>query len=182
MGVRVKSWTREEYERLVAGGALAAGARVQLVRGEIVEMTPQTAGHATALRLLQQALEAVFRGGHDVRAQLPLALSDDSEPEPDVAVVSGHARDYSRGHPTAAVLVVEIADSTLSFDKGPKLLMYSGAGIPEYWILNLRDRVLEVYRDALTSGYATVIIVHPDGGVAPLAAPGGRIAVGDLLP
>jgi Uma2 family endonuclease len=182
MGVRLKTWTRDEYDRLVAAGAFAPGARVQLVLGEIVEMTPQSAAHVTGVRLVQQRLEAVFTSGYDVRVQFPLALSADSEPEPDVAVVRGTARDYSRQHPTAAVLVVEVADSTLRFDQGPKAVMYARAAIGEYWILNLEGRVLEVYREPQPSGYAAVTVVRPEESISPQAAPGARIRVLDLLP
>ncbi|MGQ0548838.1 MAG: Uma2 family endonuclease [Armatimonadota bacterium] len=123
MSVRTKQWTREEYDRLVAAGALHPEARVQLVQGEIVEMPPQSAGHATAVRRLQKALDGTFHEGHDVRAQLPLAAGTYSEPEPDIAVVPGSLDDYREQHPTTAVLVVEIADSTLGFDRRRKQAM-----------------------------------------------------------
>lgn len=182
MGVRIKAWTRDEYHRLAAAGVFAPGSRVQLVRGEIVEMTPQSAAHATAIRLIQQRLEAVFREGYDIRAQLPLALSEDSEPEPDVAVVPGTTRDYSRQHPTSAVLVVEVSGGTLPFDRGPKAVMYARAGIQEYWIVDLDRRVLEVYRDPRASGYATMTVVGPGEAIAPEAAPHAPVLVADLMP
>ncbi|MDR7454057.1 MAG: Uma2 family endonuclease [Armatimonadota bacterium] len=182
MGVRIKAWTREEYHRLAAAGVFAPGARVQLVRGEIVETTPQSAAHATAVRLIQQRLEAVFREGYDVRAQLPLALSEDSEPEPDVAVVPGTARDYSREHPTSAVLVVEVAAGALRFDQGPRATMYAQAGVREYWILDLERRVLEVHRHPRPSGYAAITVAGPGEAVAPEAVPDTPLHVADLLP
>ena len=147
VGVRTKLWTREEYDRLVAAGAFHPMARLQLVQGEIVEMAPQSAGHATAIRRLQKTLETVFVDGYDVRPQLPLALSDESEPEPDLAVVEGSLEDFRHQHPARAILIVEIADSTLNFDRGRKRAIYAAAGVPEYWILNLIDGVLEVYRE-----------------------------------
>lgn len=182
MGVRIKAWTRDEYHRLAAAGVFTPGARVQLVRGEIVEMTPQSPAHATAIRLIQQRLQAVFREGYDVRAQLPLALSEDSEPEPDVAVVPGTARDYSREHPRSAVLVVEVAGGTLPFDRGPKAVMYAQAGVWEYWIVDLDRQVLEVYRDPLASGYASMTAVRRGEAVAAAAAPNAPMLVADLLP
>lgn len=182
MGVRTKLWTREEYDRLVAAGAFHPEVRAQLIQGEIVEMTPQSAVHATALRRTQKVLEAVFREGFDVRPQLPVALSSHSEPEPDIAVVSGSPEDYRRQHPTAAVLVVEIADTTLNFDRGRKQAMYAEAGIPDYWIVNLVDQVLEVYRLPRASTYGATLRIRPSERISPLAAPDAGIVVADLLP
>ncbi|MDR7486592.1 MAG: Uma2 family endonuclease [Armatimonadota bacterium] len=182
MGVRIKRWTRDEYERLVVAGHFHPEARLQLIRGEIVEMTPQSAAHATAVDAVLHALLGIFREGHQVRAQFPLALSDDSEPEPDLAVVRGHRGDYSRSHPSSALLVVEVADTTLAFDRGPKLAMYALAGIPEYWILNLPDRALEVYREPTGDRYRVTRRLGPQETVAPVAAPDVRLQVADLLP
>lgn len=163
MSVRAKLWTREEYDRLVAAGALHPEARVQLVQGEIVEITPQSAQHATALRRLQKALETVFREGNEVRAQFPLALEEQSEPEPDIAVVPGSLNDYRTHHPTTALLVVEIADTTLDFD---------------------RTRKRAIYAQANPQGlaYLTAQRLGPDEAIAPLAAPTVYLRVGDLLP
>ncbi len=182
MDVRIKQWTREEYDRIVAAGAFHPMARLQLIQGEIVEMPPQSAGHATGVRRLQKALEQVFGEGYDIRPQLPVALSDDSEPEPDVAVVRGSLEDFRHRHPTRPVLVVEIADSTLRFDKRRKRDMYAAAGVPEYWILNLVDEALEVYRDPHGATYGTTLRLLPDESVSPLAAPGHDLLVRDLLP
>jgi Uma2 family endonuclease len=181
MSVRTKQWTREEYDRLVAAGAFHPEDRVQLIRGEIVEMIPQSAAHATSLRRLQKALDAIFREGYDVRAQLPLALGEHSEPEPDIAVVPGSLDVYRDHHPTTAALLVEVADSSLAFDRTQKLAMYAAAQIPEYWVVNLVDRVLEVYRDPQGAAYRTALRLGPDQAVTPLAAPAARLRVGDLF-
>jgi Uma2 family endonuclease len=157
-------------------------ARLQLIQGEIVEMAPQSAGHATSVRRLQKALEGAFGDGYEVRPQLPLALTEASEPEPDIAVVEGSLEDFRQQHPARAVLVVEVADSTLSFDKGRKRAMYAAAGVPEYWILNLVDGVLDVYREPRGSTYAAAQRLGPDDRVSPHAAPGRHLRVGDLLP
>jgi Uma2 family endonuclease len=182
MSVRAKLWTRNEYDRLVAAGAFRPDARVQLIQGEIVEITPQTAAHATALRLLQKTLDAVFREGYDVRAQLPLALGEQSEPEPDIAVVPGSLGDYSAHHPSTAALVVEIADTTLHFDRSRKQEVYARAQIPEYWIVNLVDGVLEVYRDPQASTYRTALRLTPGEAITPLAVPAAPLKISDLLP
>ena len=182
MSVRTKLWTREEYDRLVAAGAFHTEARVQLIQGEIVEMAPQSAAHATVLRRLQKVLDTVFRSGFDVRPQLPLALGPVSEPEPDIAVVPGSLDDYRKHHPTTALLVAEIADSTLDFDRTRKQEIYARAQIPEYWIINLVAGLLEVYREPQGAAYRTALRLGPDEIVAPLAAPATQLRVRDLLP
>lgn len=187
--VQVRRWTRAEYERLAEVGILRPDEHVELIEGEIVEMTLQHSRHATAIRLVEDALRAVFREGYDVRAQLPLALDAYSEPEPDVAVVPGRPRDYADAHPTSAVLVVEIADTTLAFDRETKASVYAKAGIPEYWIVNLTDRQLEIHREpgpipALGGGFGYHVrqIAAPGEEVSPLSRPDARLAIAELLP
>lgn len=181
MSIRAKLWTRDEYDRLVAAGALRAESRVQLVQGEIVEMTPQSAAHAVAVELAQGALQAALGSRHFVRVQLPLALGEDSEPEPDLAVVAGPPRTRTSRHPTTALLVVEVADTTLDFDRTRKLEIYARSQIPEFWILNLVDGVLEVYRDPQGSTYRTALRLTPGETITPLAA-ATPINVNELLP
>lgn len=182
MSVRTKMWTREEYDRLIAAGGFAPESRVQLIRGEIVEMAPQGSRHATANLRAEQALRRIFAQGFTVRTQLPLALGQWSEPEPDVAVVRGAIEDYRQGHPETAVLVVEAADTTLAFDRTRKLEVYAGAGIPEYWIVNLIDGMLEVYRSPAGPAYEETRRVGPDEVIGPLAALSGALSVSALLP
>lgn len=182
MSVRAKVWTREEYDRLVAAGAFQPETRAQLIQGEIVEMVPQSAAHAASIRRLQKVMDAVFREGYDVRAQLPLALGVHSEPEPDIAVVPGSLDDYRYHHPTTATLVVEVSDTTLDFDRTRKQAVYAEAQIPEYWIVNLVDGLLEVYRKPEGSAYRTALQLGPTDTVAPLAVPEARLKVSDLFP
>lgn len=181
--VSLKQWTRDEYDRLVQAGVLAPGERVQLVEGDIVRMWPQGPEHALAICNAEEELRRVFPYGFSVRVQLPFAGSPISEPEPDVAVVRGHRRDFIRDHPAEAVLVVEVSDSTLDFDRRSKAPMYARAHVPEYWIVNLVDRVVEVYRDPVPDhGYQTAVTFHPGEWIVPLVAPSSRIGVDDLLP
>jgi Uma2 family endonuclease len=187
--VQLKRWTREDYDKMIEAGIFAPGERVELIDGEIIEMSPQNSGHTTAVRLTEDALRAAFGAGFEVRTQMPLALDPYSEPEPDVAVVPGSPRDYRRAHPTTALLVVEVADSAFAYDRDQKSSLYARAGIADYWLLNLVDRRLEVYRDpGLMAqarygwGYQTVQPYTSGDAVAPLAAPHVLIAIVDLLP
>lgn len=186
---QIRLWSRQEYERLAAQGVFAPGERVELIEGEIVAVTPQGTLHAAAIMLVQAALLQVFQTGHVVCVQLPLALGLRSMPEPDFAVVPGSPRNYRDAHPTTAVLVVEVADTTLEFDRIEKSSMYAAAGILDYWVLNLVDRVLEVYRDPgrqpgspFGHGYRTYLHFGPADRVAPLSAPNAFIAVANLHP
>lgn len=185
--VRTRRLRRIEYERLVDLG-MFAGERLELIDGVLVLREPQKAPHSTSVRAVQDTLRRVFGTGWDVRPQLPVALDNVSEPEPDMAVVPGSYRDYRRGHPGKPALVVEIADATLMRDRR-KSGLYARAGVRDYWIVNLIDQVLEVYRQPHRSPgsafgwvYAEVH-VFPRGDVAtPLAAPDARVSVDDLLP
>jgi Uma2 family endonuclease len=182
--VRLRKWTREEYGRLLAQGILGEDDRVQLIEGEIVEVSPQNAPHATAVCLLEEALRRAFGSGFTVRVQLPLALGPDSEPEPDVAVVRGSPRDYRDHHPTGqdTLLVAEVADVTWRFDRERKGRVYARSGVPEYWILNLESRTLEVHRRPQGEEYAEVIVLAEGDEVSPLERSDARLAVSDLLP
>jgi Uma2 family endonuclease len=181
--ISLKRWTREEYDRLIAAGVLSPEERVELLEGDIVRMWPQGPAHALTIRNTEEALRAVFRVGFDVRVQLPFDGGENSEPEPDVAVVRGHRRDYSHAHPTTAVLLVEISDSTLDYDRRRKGPSYARANVLEYWIVNLVDRLVEVYRDPTTDrGYQTLERYRPGEAISPLVVPLASVAVDELLP
>ena len=150
---------------------------------------PQSSLHFAAVRLVERALARAFGEGWDVRAQGPIALDDTSEPEPDVAVVRGELRDYLDAHPADPVLVVEVSLTSLEFDRVHKSSLYARAGRPEYWIVNLVDRVVEGRRAPAPAAsapygwdYTTVEILSPGEDARPLAAPGTQITVPDLLP
>lgn len=167
---------------MVDVGILGPSDRVELVEGEIVEMSPEKSRHAAAVDLALEALRRAFSAGVTVRVQHPLALSDESEPEPDLAVVVGTPRDYLGGHPATALLVVEVSDTSLEYDRRRKALVYAGAGIGEYWIVNLVDLRLEVHRQPSLSGYREHLVLGRNNTVSPLAAPGALVQVADLLP
>ncbi len=144
--VRIKHWTRVEYERLIDLGAFAPDERLELLGGQLVVREPQGRPHATGIRLVARALRAVFGPDWNIEAQLPVALDEESEPEPDIAVVTGGPRDYIESHPSRPELVVEVALASLALDRGEKASLYARAGVADYWIVNLVDNVLEVYR------------------------------------
>ncbi len=187
-GPRPFHFTRDQYYRAGELG-IFQDRRVQLIDGGIIEMSPQGSPHATVIGLVDDALRLAFGSGYRFRVQLPLSLGLDSEPEPDVAVVRGLPRDFKDRHPETAVLVVEIADSSLVLDSGHKAALYARAGISEYWIVNLVDARLDVYRNPTVdahfefgAGYAEIRGFSADASVTPLAAPAASIRVGDLLP
>ena len=185
--VQTRRWTREEYDRMIATGIFHPEERLELIEGEIVHMTPQGSGHATAVSLMEEALRRVFGPGLVVRVQMPLALDAESEPEPDIAVVVGEPRDYRGEHPRTAVLVVEVADTTLSFDRSRKAVLYARAGIQEYWLLNLKERCLEIHRAPQAIGstdarYSSRRVAGAGESVAPLGCPTASLSVTDLLP
>ncbi len=180
--IQMRRWTREEYDRMIAAGLFKDGERLELIDGEILQMAQQGSAHFTAIQLTEEALRHAFGSGFVVRAQAPLALSPDSEPEPDIAVVTGNVRDYRDAHPATALLMVEVADSTIDHDRRRKVSLYARAGIIEYWIVNLIESCLEVYRNPDQGIYLQTRRLGTGDQIAPLAAPDKKIAVSDILP
>lgn len=175
-------WTRERYDRAVEAGVFGPDDRLELIEGQLLATMPHGSRHAAIVGQAGDVLRHVFGADCSVRTQCPLAAGDDSEPEPDLAVVRGRARDYLDAHPTSALLVVEVSDDSLRRDRITKQHLYARHGIPEYWILALPDARLEVYRDPTPDGYRTVLIRRAGETIAPLARPAATIAVADLLP
>ena len=129
-----------------------------------------------------EEMRRVFPSGYVVSEQRPISLLDESEPEPDVAVIKGKIRDFETGLPTTAVLIIEVSDTTLRLDRTRKARLYARAGIQEYWIVNIKQRELEVRRVATTEGYAETFVRTEGEFVAPLEAPKAKIKIVDLLP
>jgi len=184
----LRRWQRAEYERLVGLGVFR-GEPLELIGGELVVAEPQGAYHAAAITRVDYALRAVLPPGWLVRLQAPVSLDDESEPEPDLVVVPGRPGDYGESHPARVALAVEVAESSLAFDRKRKGSLYARAGIADYWIVNLVDRVLEVCRlprpDAAAAygwRYRSIARLTPGAVVVPLAVTSARIAVADLLP
>jgi Uma2 family endonuclease len=190
---RIKRWTRDEYYQMADLGWFR-GKRVFLLSGEIYEMAGQGNWHSVAIGKVENVLRKIFPPERFwVRPQLPLDLIDgSSDPEPDLAVVPGTPDDYLR-HPSTALLSVEVADSSYSLDR-KKAAYYAGTGVQEYWIVNLRDRILEVYRqpnpgaaawlpdEPPAASYASRQELRPGDTLSPVAAPHATVAVADLFP
>ena len=183
-----RRWRRVEYERLVDVGVFE-GEPLELIGGQLIVAEPKGSPHATAVGMADDALRAAIPDGWIVRVQDPLALDDESAPEPDVAVVRGSRADYRHTHPSHPALIVEVAESSLAFDRAQKGGLYARAGIADYWIVNLEDRVVEVYREPaadLTAPfgwrYTSVERFRPPGAVTPLRVPATPVPVAALLP
>ena len=177
-------WTPEQYFKLGELGFFD-GKRVELVRGEVVEMSPINWPHVVGKSLTADALRAAFAGAGWVNEQNPMPTAD-SAPQPDVAVYPGRISDYT-DHPTNPLLVVEVADTTLFFDTTTKAELYAAAGVLDYWVLDVDGGRLLVFRDpapvaAGGHAYRTRLTLAPADAVSPLAAPSATVRVADLLP
>ena len=175
-------WTREQFETAAGKGAFDENPRVELLDGYILAMPVQSPRHAVAVDQTRDALAAIFHDEFCVRAHSPFGLDDFSAPEPDVAVVPGQRPDYTIEHPTLAVLLVEVSDTTLAKDRGRKLRAYARNGVPEYWIVNLQESQIEAYRDPQGETYGSCLVFRRGQTIATLAKPDSPIAVADLLP
>ena len=149
----VRPISRREYEKMVELG-LFEDERIELIDGVLLCMSPEGAPHSGAIQRLTQIMVLALHPRAAVRAHSAFAASDGSEPEPDVAVVP--ARDYDDAHPSAAYLIIEVADSSLAKDRGVKATLYAQSGVPEYWVVNLQGKVIEVYTEIVQGAYARV--------------------------
>jgi Uma2 family endonuclease len=175
--------TLDEYHRMIEAGSLGEDDRVQLIAGAIVALTPQGPAYALAIQNLTRLLAPGLPAELALRVQLPLTLPDDSEPEPDLAVVRFEDARSREHHPRTALLVVEVAGDSLHFDRQAKAALYARAGIPEYWIVNLGETTVEVHRDpdTATGAYRAGVVVSSEGAVVATSLPGLRVDVADLF-
>jgi Uma2 family endonuclease len=177
-------YTAARYFALVDEGVLSADDRVELLEGVIVAMAPQHPPHASGVCRVSEAIRMVLGTRAIVRVQLPMIAGPFSVPEPDVAVVPGRVSDYDTAHPTTALLVVEVADTSLLEDRLTKAAIYAAAGVPDYWIVNLRDDVVETFAapEAEARRYREGQRIGRGGRVGAAALEGASLAVDDLLP
>ena len=184
----LRRWTRIEYDRVASLGVFN-DEPLELIAGELLVAEPKGTYHATALGKTADVLRAALPAGWILRWQDPIALDDESEPEPDLVIVQGTRDDFRDAHPSRPALVIEIAESSLAFDRHQKGSVYARAGLSDYWIVNLVDRVLEIYREPIVDEtahhgwrYASLRTLRSSETAAPLSLPSIRIAVADLLP
>ncbi len=184
--VKVRKWNQEEYYKMAELGFFH-GKRVELIEGEIIEMSPMKSPHATSVSLVGEILREIFQKDYFVRSQLPMSFSKNTEPEPDIAVIKGKIRDFAEKHPKTAELIIEVSDATLSYDRTAKAGIYAKNEIQDYWIVNVKNSCLEVYRHPINNKnlgfvYSERTIFTEKDTVSPLAAPKAKIKVADLLP
>ena len=181
---RPESYSAERYFALVEEGLIAPDDKVELLEGIIVAMSPQSPQHASAVWRTTHALEKAVGERALVRSQVSFLASGNSVPEPDVCVVEGSIADYDECHPNSALLMVEVAASTLAPDRLTKSRIYAAAAVPEYWIVNLRDHVVEVYRnpDPASRVYAFTRVAVEGETIALEAIDRCEVAVADLMP
>jgi Uma2 family endonuclease len=185
---QLHNWTKQEYYKMVEIGFFE-GKHVELIEGQIIEMSPMGSLHRTAITLAAEILRNIFVGRYFISTQCPMDMGETSDPEPDIAVISGEIRDYKYSHPTSAVLIVEVADTSLDYDRNRKASLYARAGIEDYWIINLNSSRLEVYRNPISDpekpyghSYSSIRIFTALDSVSPLVFPQSVISVADLLP
>ena len=186
--VAPRKFTVEEYARMGEAGVFRPDERVELIEGEILPMTPQNLPHARRIEQLNTRFVLCFSETHFVRVQLPLTLGEHSEPEPDFAIVPQAVSATSERHPDTADLVIEISDTSLSYDRNEKASLYAKFGIPEYWILNLKNRRLEVRtrpsqnpEGTFQWSYSEIRLLAPEESISPAFAPAVNFPVGELL-
>jgi len=189
--VRPYRWTLDDYEQLIALGLLE-GKHVELIQGEILIMASMGEPHALTIMQLNYALLPHFNPGtgFHLRIQMPLAFPGlTSEPEPDIAIVVLDTPTNEAGRPTSASLIIEVAEFSLAYDRDRKGPLYAAAGIQEYWLVNLPERCLEVYRQCMPDAasfsgwrYQERQRLRDSDQVAPLVATAVVIAVDALLP
>lgn len=180
---RQRRITVDEYHRMIAAGILGEDEHVQLIAGTLVAMTPQGGPHARVIQRLNRLLVRAVGDELVVRPQLPLTLVDDSEPEPDLAVVRAQDAESGERHPRTALFVVEVAGESLPLDRQAKAVLYARAGIPEYWIVNLGESTVEVRRepDPASGTYRTRTVARGGETLIAGTVPGLAVAVADLF-
>ncbi len=181
--VRLKTWTVDEYHRMIEVGLLGPDDRVELLAGEIVDKMPIGSRHAACVDRSGDLLAERAGDGYRVRRQNPVTLDDASEPEPDLALVAWRDDYFAGGHPrpTDVALLVEVADSSLALDRRRKLPLYGAAGVPESWLIDLIDEVVEVHSGPGLHGYGTIQIHRRDEDARSATVPDFTLAVEDLL-
>ena len=185
----MRRWTRVEYDRLIDLGVFQPGERLELLDGWLIVREPQGTEHSAAIRRVLTVLRRTLGEAWQIDSQLPVALDDLSEPEPDVFVVPKDPNSYRDAHPSNPLLIIEVAKTSYRIDHEYKASLYARAVVPEYWIVDLIHETVEVHREPEESAaarygwrYRSVQTLGPPASVAALLAPDHPIPVADLLP
>lgn len=178
-----KRFTTQEYEQIAAAGVFAEDDRVELLEGEIVQMSPIGPQHSACVSRLNRLFQEKLGNSVIVRVQDPIRLGNYSEPEPDVALVQPRTDFYAGGHPEPedVLLLIEVADSSLSYDRDLKLPLYARAGVSEVWLVGLLAQTVEVFRAPSESGYGERREARRGESVAALNVPAVVLSVAEIL-
>jgi Uma2 family endonuclease len=179
-----KYWTVQEYAHLSELGILDSNERTELLAGKIVIMTAKGTPHVIALQLIASSLQDRLNNTALIRTQDPILLDNFSEPEPDLAIVSGKILDYADRHPSPedVYLVVEVADSTLKKDCEVKDKLYARSNISDYWVIDVKNRQVHIFRTPTSTGYASHLILSDSQTISPLAFPAIVLPISSILP
>jgi Uma2 family endonuclease len=178
-----KLFSVDEYDRMAEVGILTENDRVELIEGEILEMSPIGWRHTACTDRATMILAPRLLGKAIVRIQGPIRLSDNTKPQPDVILLNPREDFYANSGPVTkdALLVIEVAETSIRYDRGPKLAIYAKYGVHEVWIEDLNTDTLLLFRDRNSSGYATSLVLKPGDEVSPLAFPDMILSVSALL-
>ncbi len=184
VSTQVRQITSAEYYQMMESGIIREGEKIELILGQIFTMAAKGTRHTVSTTRLITELPMLIQRRAIVRCQDPISLPNHSEPEPDIAIVRLRSDDYINSHPSPEdiILVIEVADSTIKFDRETKAPLYAAAGISEYWIVNLIDNRLEIYRQPEGSIYASIQIVTPPQSVSLPQFPDIVVQIGDFFP
>jgi len=174
----IRPLRRVEYDQLVKLGAFE-GEPIELLEGVLVTMSPIGTAHCFSVRKLTELLVLALHGRAAVSCQMPFAALEFSEPEPDFAVLP--LGDYDTDHPSEAHLIIEVSDSSLELDRGKKLRLYASCAVPEYWVVNLPERCIEVYTGPTPGAYSHVETYQRGQSIRLLAFPDVSFEVSDIL-
>jgi Uma2 family endonuclease len=176
-------FTRRDYYRLGEAGILGRDDRVELLEGQLVDMSPIAPRHAIVTENLTALFVTAFAGRARVRCQLPVVLNDGSEPQPDLALVQRPWRGYPHTHPGPddIFLLIEVADSSLDFDRTVKVELYARAGIREVWIVDLTTDLVFLHRGPSGGGYDSVVRVETPAALGVESLPGVTIPVAEVF-
>jgi Uma2 family endonuclease len=181
--IGTRRFSVEEYHRMAEAGILKPNDRVELLDGDIISMAPMSSRHAATVRKITKFFQRALAEKATVSVQLPIRLDDHSEPEPDVALLRADPGDYAEAHPVPSDvrLLIEVAQSSLGFDRDVKIPQYARAGIGETWLVNLELQQVEVFREPGPLGYAAKTVNRRGSSLAPQAFPEAVAAVDDFL-